>query len=97
MTTAYQQTVIVLNQNLAAFEKSIDSCNINKMLDENITFVDTLRNANNIFESLSPKVKYDEASTRNKSKDLVRKYFNTKNRIDETCSCMSATHRSQKQ
>jgi hypothetical protein len=97
MITAYQQMVSVLRENLRSFEKSIDSCNVHKMLDENMIFVDTLRNANKTFESLSPMVKRKEVDAHNKSNELVRKYFSSKGRINETCSYMTKTHRSQKQ
>jgi hypothetical protein len=95
MTIAYSQMVFALSQNLKTFEKSIESCDIHKMLDENVTFVETLRNVNNTFESLPSKVKSAEIKAHNQSKELVRKYFGAKNRIYDACSCTSASHRSQ--
>lgn len=93
MTTAYQQIVFALNQNLKSFEKSIASCDIHQMLDENVAFIETLKNANKTYESLPPNIRSTETGTHNKSKELVQKYFGVKSGIYEACSCVSASHR----
>lgn len=94
MTTAYQQVVFALSKNLESFEKSIDTCDIHQMLDGNVAFVETLKNANKAFESLPQKVKSDEITTHNKSKQLVQRYFDVRNKINDACSCVSSPHRS---
>jgi hypothetical protein len=92
MTTTYQQAIFTLSKSLESFEKSIDSCNIHKMLDENVAFVEILKNANKTFESLPPKTRSTEVGTYNKSKELVRKYFTIRGKINDACSCMSVSH-----
>lgn len=94
MTTVYQQVVFTLDKSLESFEKSINSCNIHKMLDENVAFVETLKNANKTFESLPPDVRNTELGTRDKSKEIVRKYFTVRGKINDACSCMSVSHMS---
>lgn len=89
----YQQAVFALSKSLESFEKSIKSCNIHNMLDENVAFVETLKNSNRTFESLPPKIKNTEMGTHNKSKELVRKYFNLRGKINDACSCMSVPYR----
>lgn len=89
MTTVYQQVVFTLGKSLESFEKSINSCNIHKMLDENVAFVETLKNANKTLEHLPPNVRSSEAETYNKSKEIVLKYFKVRGKINDACSCMS--------
>lgn len=92
--TIYQQVVFTLGKSLESFEKSINTCNIHRMLDENVTFVEALKNANKTFESLPPNVQRTEVGTRNKSKAFVQKYFIIKGKINDACSCMSVPSRS---
>lgn len=51
--TTYQQVVFILGKSLESFEKSINTCNIHNMLDENV-------NVNKTFESLPPNVQRTE-------------------------------------
>lgn len=85
MTTEYQQRIFILGKNLEIFEKSVHSCDIPSMLDNSIVFVDTLKNANKIFENLSPKLKHAEMNTFNRSKKLTEQYFNTRGKINNIC------------
>jgi len=94
MVTEYQQRIFILSKNLELFKKSVSSCDIPNMLDNNIVFIDTLRNANKMFESLDPKSKYAEENTSRKSKELVTQYFDTKGRINNMCSCTLVENRS---
>lgn len=94
MTTTYEQTVFSLGKSLESFEESINSCDIHRMLDKNVEFVETLKNANRTFEMLPQKIKSTEMGTHHKSKELVQKYFHAKGKIDQACSCMSVSHRS---
>jgi len=87
--TEYKQMIFILNKNLYAFKKSVKSCDIPSILDNNIVFIDTLRNANKIFESLSPKAKIDNATTNDKSKELAMQYFDVRSRINSICSCVT--------
>ena len=80
-------------RSLESFEKSINSCDIHRMLDKNVEFVETLKNVNRTFETLPPNIKSAEMKTRHISEELVQRYFNAKGKIDRACSCMSVSHR----
>lgn len=45
----YKDRVTIVEQNLRFFEKSVKECNIPVMLDNSIQFLDTIKNANNLY------------------------------------------------
>lgn len=90
METAYKENVWALGKSLDLFKESVASCNIVNILDSHTAFVETLKNANNKFESLSQKSKQEEEDTFRKSKSLVGKYFDARASINTICSCKLA-------
>jgi hypothetical protein len=93
MTTKYQDSIAILQQRVELFRKGVESCNIENMLDSNVSLIETLKHANNIYASLPPKEKKIEENTLNKSKDLVNNYFHIKSGIGNTCKCQLLDHR----
>jgi len=91
METKYKENVWALGKTLDLFKKSVLTCNIADILDSHTAFVETLRNTNNKFESLSQQSKLEEEGTFHKSKSLVKKYFDIRSGINKTCSCKLAT------
>lgn len=90
MTTEYQQRISILSKNLELFKKSVHSCDIPGMLDNSIIFIDTLRNADNMFGSLPQQLQVAETDAFDKSKKLVTQYFDIRGRINRVCSCTLA-------
>ncbi len=85
MITKYQDSVSILRHRVETFGKSVKSCDITKMLDDNTMFIETLKYSNNIFESLPQKDKIAEKETFDNSKFLVDKYFKIKSIIKDNC------------
>ncbi len=93
MTTKYQDSIAILQQRIELFRKGVESCNIENMLDSNVSLVETLKHSNNIYASLPPKEKKIEEKTLNKSKYIVDQYFHIKSGIGSTCRCQLLDHR----
>ena len=93
MATKYQDSIAILQQRVELFRKGVKSCDIENMLDSNVSLVETLRHSNNIYASLPQQEKNIEEKTLNKSKDLVSQYFHIKSGIGNTCRCQLLDHR----
>ena len=87
METKYKENVWALGKNLDLFKKSVLTCNIADILDSHTAFVETLKNTNKTFESLSPTSKQEEDNELFKSKSIVKQYFDARANINTICSC----------
>lgn len=85
----YKDRVSIIEQHLRLFKKSVEECNIPVMLDNSIQFLESTKNADNLYFGLPPKIKESDKDIHRKSHTLLVEYFNIKSRIGHFCECRS--------
>lgn len=90
----YRDRVSVAEENLKIFKRSVEQCNVPVMLDNSARFLETIKNADNLFLQLHPKIRENEKSTYSKSQSLLREYFNIRYNIGSFCECKTQPSRS---
>ena len=85
----YKDRVSTIEQNLRFFNKSVEECNIPVMLDNSTQFLEAMKNADNLYFKLPPKIKESEKKTKMKSQALLEQYFNIRSHIGYFCECRS--------
>ena len=74
----YKDRISTTEQNLKLLKKSVEECNVPLMIENSTIFLETIKNANNIYSRLPPKIKENEKNTNRKSYALIEQYFNIK-------------------
>ena len=85
----YKDRISTIEQTLRLFNKSVEECNIHVMLDNSRQFLEAMKNADNLYFGLPPKIQESERKTKIKSKTLLEQYFDIKSRIGYFCECRS--------
>ncbi len=93
MLTKYQNSLEILKHRVSEFGKSVKTCNMTKMLDDNTLFMETLKHVNNAFMTLSQEEKDVEHKRFNSPKYVVDRYFEIKGAINNNCICQLANHK----